>query len=398
MSTTSLMPVAEGTSPSCNTTALSQALSGRIPSLDGLRAVAVLLVIFNHLGVPHAPEGRGVLTFFVLSGFLITWTLLRESDRCGDVSIRDFYIRRGLRIFPAFYVLWVLHITTTWLSQGRLSASAWADYAAAFFYVRNYRRAMSVHPHQYFGHTWALSIEEQFYFFWPWLLRFFQKDLRRFTHALIGIIIATDIYRMVLFFAFHASREWLNFAFDSRVDHLLVGCLLAVLLKRGVMQEFWLLITSRVWISLLVFGLMVASIALDGRYGLAYKFGVGFVIDPLLTAVLLVQVIAFANTRAWGWLNWSVTRFIGRISYSMFLYQSVTNYWATHLLKNHSRWLVFAAATALAILLGSVSYYLVELRFLRLKTKFIRGTRKVRESSPAEIYTRLQPEESSVNA
>ena len=129
------MPTAAGLNARPDNTALSQALSGRIPSLDGLRAVAVLLVIFNHLGVPHAPEGRGVLTFFVLSGFLITWTLLRESERCGDVSIRDFYVRRGLRIFPAFYVLWALHFTITWVMLGKLSASAWADYATAFFYV-----------------------------------------------------------------------------------------------------------------------------------------------------------------------------------------------------------------------------------------------------------------------
>jgi peptidoglycan/LPS O-acetylase OafA/YrhL len=387
------MPIAHEINARCDRTAVSQALSGRIPSLDGLRAVAVLLVIFNHLGVPHAPEGRGVLTFFVLSGFLITWTLLRESDRCGDVSIRDFYIRRGLRIFPAFYVLWALHFTITWLMQGKLSASAWADYATAFFYVRNYRRATSVHPHQYMGHTWALSIEEQFYLIWPWLLRFFQKDFRRLTHILVAIIVAADIYRIVLFFKFHVSRDWLSFAFDSRVDHLLVGCLLAVLLKRGVMQEFWTFMTSRIWISLLIFGLIVASIALDEHYGLAYKFGVGFVVDPLLTAILMVQVIVFANTWAWGWLNWRITRFVGRISYSMFLYQAVTNYWATHLFKNRSRFVVVAASVSLALLLGTISYYAIELRFLQLKTKFVRGGGKPRQAATAGLYSRLQPEE-----
>jgi peptidoglycan/LPS O-acetylase OafA/YrhL len=390
------MPTATGLNARHDSTAITQALSGRIPSLDGLRAVAVLLVIFNHLGVPHAPEGRGVLTFFVLSGFLITWTLLRESDRFGDVSIRDFYIRRGLRIFPAFYVLWALHFTITWLMQGKLSASAWADYATAFFYVRNYRSAMSVHPHQYFGHTWALSIEEQFYLLWPWLLRFFQKDLRRLTHVLIAAIIAVDIYRIVLFFKFHVSREWLNFTFDSRADHLLVGCLLAVLLKRGVMQKFWELMSSRIWISLVVFGFIVTSIALDEHVGLAYKFGVGFVVDPLLTAVLIVQVIVFANTWAWGWLNWNITRFVGRISYSMFLYQAVTNYWATHLFKDRSRFTVVAISVAFALLLGSVSYYAVELKFLQLKTKFVRGGRKFRQT-PSAVYERLQTEE-SVNA
>src|SRR3954466_5205481 len=122
------MPTAMAVKTVRESSPLSEALSGRIPSLDGLRAVAVLLVIFNHLGVPHAPEGRGVLIFFVLSGFLIAWTLLRESESCGNVSIRDFYIRRGLRIFPAFYIFAILHLAVTWLMHGKLSASAWADY------------------------------------------------------------------------------------------------------------------------------------------------------------------------------------------------------------------------------------------------------------------------------
>jgi peptidoglycan/LPS O-acetylase OafA/YrhL len=392
------MPISATHDARHDSTAISQALSGRIPSLDGLRAVAVLLVIFNHLGVPHAPEGRGVLTFFVLSGFLITWTLLREYDRCGDLSIRDFYIRRGLRIFPAFYVFALLHLAVTLLMQGKLSASAWADYATAFFYVGNYRHAISPHLHQYLGHTWALSIEEQFYLLWPWLLSLFQRDLRRLTHILITIIVAADIYRIVLFFEFHVARTWMNFSFDTRLDHLLVGCLLAVMLKRGVWSQFWEFMTSRIWISLVIFGSMVVSIALDAHYGLAYKYGVSFVIDPLLTAILLVQVIAFANTWAWGWLNWSVTRYVGRISYSMFLYQGVTNYWAVHIFKDRSRFVVVGVALSLALLLGSISYYAIELSFLRLKAKFVRGGSKPSRKPVATPVSRPDAEAASVSA
>ena len=359
---------------------LAEVLSQKkIPSLDGLRAVAVMLVIFNHLGVPEAPQGRGVLTFFVLSGFLITWTLLRESERTGDISIRDFYIRRVLRLFPAFYVLWILHFTVSYFARGGLSRVAMVDYAAAFFYLRNYRRAINPHPHQYLGHTWALSLEEQFYFLWPWLLAYLQRDLCRLTRVLVALIAAVDLYRMVLYFGFHVSRAWLQFAFDCRVDHLLVGCLLAVLLKRGVLQEFWNFITSRIWISLVTFGLIIGSVALDAHFGLAYRIGVGFVIDPLLTAVLLVQVIVFAHSWAWGWLNWRVTQYIGRISYSMFLYQAVTNLMASNLLGHRVRFsVVVIAAVAMAVLLGSASYYAVEVKFLKLKSRFVgRGSRPV---------------------
>ena len=91
------------------TSRLAQALGQKkLPSLDGLRALAVLLVICHHLNVPYSPDGRGVLTFFVLSGFLITWMMLKESETTGNVSIRNFYVRRVLRIFPGFYVFLIL--------------------------------------------------------------------------------------------------------------------------------------------------------------------------------------------------------------------------------------------------------------------------------------------------
>jgi peptidoglycan/LPS O-acetylase OafA/YrhL len=350
---------------------LSDALSKKqIPSLDGLRAVAVLLVIFHHLGIRYAPHGRGVLTFFVLSGFLITWLLLKESDRNGGISVHNFYVRRILRIFPAFYVFWILHVLVSVLSRGRLSASAIADYVSAFFYVSNYWHAISRSSYHYIGHTWALSIEEQFYLVWPWIFVALHKDLRKFTKVLVAVIVLVDIYRVVLFFGFHASDDWLTFTFDSRVDHLLVGCLLAVLLKRGVLTHFWNFLISRLWISGVTFGLISGSIALAFHYGPAYKYAGGFVLDPLLTAVFLVQVMALGNTWLWGWLNWRVTRYCGRISYGMFLYHVFANELVKHFLAHWSIFLVVPTAVALAGLMGTCSYYLIEIRFLRSKSRF----------------------------
>jgi len=133
----------------------------KIPSLDGLRAVAVILVICHHLKVPYAPDGRGVLTFFVLSGFLITWMMLNESEKTGKVSVRNFYVRRVLRIFPAFYVFLTLAFFAQWLTQGRFSATIRGDYLSAFFYVSNYRFALMPHMDHACWHSWALSMEEQ---------------------------------------------------------------------------------------------------------------------------------------------------------------------------------------------------------------------------------------------
>lgn len=351
--------------------ALAQRLAQKkIPSLDGLRAVAVVLVILNHLQVAYVPDGRGVLTFFVLSGFLITWILLNESARYGDVSIRNFYVRRVLRIFPAFYVFWIFHFSIFLATHHVPAASSLKDYFSAFFYVSNYRRALVPH-HHYLAHTWALSIEEQFYLLWPWLFVAFQKDLRRLSCVLIAIIAAVDLYRIVLFFRFHVPDRWLDVTFDARMDHLFVGCLLAVLLKRGALAWFWNFVSSRLWISALTFGAILASIALNEHYHLRYKYAVGFVVDPLLTAILLVQVIALADSCLWGWLNWRVTSYLGRVSYSMFLYHGFCNDVAVRLLHGSPKILVVMVAIALATGAGSLSFYAIEMPFLRLKSKFV---------------------------
>ena len=343
-------------------------------------------MILNHLEVAYVPDGRGVLTFFVLSGFLITWILLNESRRCGDISVKNFYIRRVLRIFPAFYVFWFLHLLALALVQRALTKSAVADYASSFFYVSNYHLALSHVVHHSIAHTWALSIEEQFYLFWPLLFAFYQSDLRRFSRFLIVVICAIDLYRIVLFFGLHVTDAWLNVTFDSRVDHLLVGCLLAISLKRGVLPRFWEFIASRLWVSAATLGLIIGSIALNDHYHARYKYAVGFVVDPWLTALFMVQVIALGRTCLWGWLNWRVTSYLGRISYSMFLYHGFTNRLAVYLLKGSPKFLVVITAICLATLCGTASFYAIELRFLRLKSKFP-GTRNV----AAPLQTTIQP-------
>lgn len=348
----------------------------KIPSLDGLRALAVILVICHHLKVPYSPDGRGVLTFFVLSGFLITWLMLKESEKNKDVSIHNFYVRRVLRIFPAFYVFLILAFAAQWLTQGGLSKSLFGDYLSAFTYTSNYRFALMPNMEHACWHTWALSVEEQFYLLWPWFFVAFQKDLRKLTYLLIGAIILVDVYRVVLFFGLHVNENWLERSFDCRVDHLLVGCLLAVLLKRGVLARFWNFLTARTWIPLVTLGLIVLSIALDFRFHLPYKIAVGFVVDPLLTAIFLVQVMAMGSTGLWSWLNWRVVRYLGQVSYGMFLFHMMANRLILTLFGPHSLWVHVPAVIALAALLGACSFHLLEMRFLRLKSKFTPASEK----------------------
>src|SRR5438105_3314001 len=144
---------------------LGRSLSARhLPALDGLRMVSAFLVVLYHSGFEHVPGGHGVLAFFVISGFLITWLLLQEEARRGAVSLRLFYVRRTLRIFPAFYAFWLLW-TGALLLSGR--PIHWPQALSALGYVSNYYQAISGDPNTGYSHTWSLAIEEQFYLLWP---------------------------------------------------------------------------------------------------------------------------------------------------------------------------------------------------------------------------------------
>jgi peptidoglycan/LPS O-acetylase OafA/YrhL len=345
--------------------------SSSIPSLDGLRAISVILVVLVHLRVPHVPEIHGVLTFFVLSGFLITWLLLKESDRRGDVSIPDFYIRRALRIFPAFYVFWFLHFGLYLLSRGFPPRGIFIDYLTAFFYVSDYRMAFS-HVRPVLSHTWSLAVEEQFYLIWPWVFLFFQYDLRKLTRILIGIIATVNVYRWVMFFWVHVPDSRLHVTFDGRADHLFIGCLVAVLLKRGALNSLWSAITSRIFLPAITLMLLVASIALGDHFHYPYKYAVGFFLDPFLIAIFLVQVVALGSAWPWRWLNWPLTRYLGRISYPMYLYHGLANDLTLRFLHGRPLWLLAPVAVATVASMGSASYLIVEKPFLRLKSKFSR--------------------------
>src|SRR5580692_1199836 len=121
--------------------------------LDGMRAIAAFMVVFYHFGVPMISGGEGVLMFFTLSGFLITWTLLRENEATGTISLGRFYLRRSLRVFPAFYCYAAVLLGVTLVHHGRLVQP---DIAPALLYFNNYYQAIHGDPDTGFSHTWSL--------------------------------------------------------------------------------------------------------------------------------------------------------------------------------------------------------------------------------------------------
>src|SRR6476660_6514498 len=190
------------------------------PELDGIRALAILLVLAQHIILPSSALAGlvGVNLFFVLSGYLITTLLIKEQDKAGKIDLRRFYERRVRRLIPALVA--VLIATGVLMAfQGRLH-----DYigpaAVSFFYVSDVAKAIGFDL-GYVGHTWSLAMEEQFYLLWPALLIFAPRKW------LVPITIAGIIGAVALQLLLVPDNVLAHFRPDVRADAILWGCLIA---------------------------------------------------------------------------------------------------------------------------------------------------------------------------
>jgi peptidoglycan/LPS O-acetylase OafA/YrhL len=190
------------------------------------------------------------------------------------------------------------------------------------------------------------------------------------SRYLAGAILAIWVYREALVFIFHVNQVYLYKAFDTRVDHLLVGCLLAVVLRARLFPRFWNWIAVRSWAAAIIAALLAMSSVAELIYGQVYLDSVNFIVSPLLTAVLITQLIALRGAPLWRWTSWGWVRYLGRISYSIYLYQQLMVRVPRALLPHQPVIVHLVALIALIVAVASLSHFLVERPFLRLKTRF----------------------------
>ena len=265
------------------------------PELDGIRALAILGVIAQHINLPRTTLAGmvGVNLFFVLSGFLITRILVSELRETGRIDFRNFYERRVRRLVPGLVAV-LLATGVLMAIQGRL----WEYLGPAFvslFYVSDVAKAIG-YDLGYVGHTWSLAMEEQFYLLWPALLVFLP---RRFLLPAIGIGIAGAVALQVVVVGFQ-DNVLAHFRPDVRADAILWGCLIALV---PVKVPRW-----------------AAAGALVGLVGLSVTFVWPYAIA--ISSVLSAVLVAGAGTLARP-LSWRPIVRIGQISYGLYLWHAI---------------------------------------------------------------------------
>jgi peptidoglycan/LPS O-acetylase OafA/YrhL len=338
-----------------------------ISGLDALRALAVSLVLIDHFrltnylfGIHPELGSLGVMIFFVLSGFLISGMLLKEYRATGGISLTNFYRRRAYRIFPAFYCCWFL----TTLVECLAHQFHWKTAVVSFFYFMDYGRALapeSIQPYLHMWISWSLAVEEKFYLLWPLFLLFLLKRPRA-IRIMVFFILGQWAYRAALYLAFHVSWGYLYHAFDMRVDALLVGCLLAILVERDGTRLLLCPLLRRQWLSLLA-PLALISVVLAPPSSKALWLLI-WSIQPLLVAVMLLQAVY------WGAKNWRIcrgaaARTTAHLSYGLYLYHPLASKIVYVLRMRHLGWY----PAVLTLLMATVSYSLVERPFMRLRDR-----------------------------
>jgi len=336
-----------------------------VPVLDGLRAVSISLVLLAHIMTLYPVSSRamavgyvlgrtGVSIFFVISGYLITGLLLREEERRGKISLRRFYARRALRILPAAFTFLAALLV--------LQLAGWIqmrphDFFASIFYVRN----LTGQGHET-SHLWSLSLEEQFYLLWPLTLLLLRPAKR--IAAVTGAIAAICLWRSYLVLAEKIDPWVLQIRTDVRADTILMGCVLALLVRRFPQFRLDTGAWRTAWTPLCGGIALLTAALLDPQW--LHFAAVQSTVVAVLIALCILWFLNNPAAQASAWIQTPVALVIGRLSYSLYIWQQLFFGPQEGALQGLRK---FPLNLALTILLACASYFLIERPALRFKAR-----------------------------
>lgn len=370
-----------------------------LPVLDGCRAVSIFIVMLSHYGLGNVvPGGFGVTVFFFVSGFLITRLLLAEYARTNAINLKDFYARRALRLYPAFLVMIAVGAVVYLALGGHLTA---ADLFCAIFYGANYHRFAGgpghlLHP---FTILWSLAVEEHYYLFFPFLVLAFRRSPNRLAVWITVLILAVTAWRWCVYtFWLSPLPMRIEHGTDTRIDSILFGSLLAVLLVTPAANIVLKCLNSIPLFSLGAALLLAALVIRNETFRSTFRF----TIQNIGLFFCIGGVIYGAHfTRIQKLLSHPAMLLFGRWSYSLYLWNWMVLVVASKVLSKQL-WLLIqehtvlhsltagvsemVTLTLLSMLLASASYYGIERPMVKLRRRF--GSHADYVAAPRAFKTR----------
>lgn len=341
---------------------------GYIPVLDGLRAISILLVFASHQAMGHiVPGGFGVTIFFFISGFLITNLLFAEYNRTHTIGLKHFYVRRLLRLYPAL-LLMILILTVFYTLTG--TAFKTGELLAALFYYENYYLVFAPPFASRFSILWSLAVEEHFYLVFPCLflaLAHKPRRLLRITAVLALLSLAArGITVWVNGIGAYSGAATYNLTLN-RFDSILYGCLLSMLLHSPARSRL-LRVTANRWVYAAAAGLLLSTFLLRDEL---FRQTLRYSLQGWCMLVLLPPLVYSMHYQ--GLRRLLVAKplvFIGKISYSVYLFHFVAAKVGVYLGLQKGSFLSLALNIGLTIALSLLSYYCVETQFNNLRRRF----------------------------
>lgn len=298
-----------------------------IAGLDGLRAIAVSLILLYHL-FPHFFKGGfiGVSLFFVLSGYLVTWTSLRASE-IKKYTIKDFYLKRIKRIYPLLFMVIFFSAGIYWLIDPMILDGRKKEILAIFLGFDNYfqifknadyfTKAISASP---YTHLWAIAIEMQFYLIWPLLFAIYQKlrkmKYKNYANVLWLFFIVISI--IVIQFTYHEQQVMpAYYGFISRMSALFIGVLLAIW-QRSAKRNSIFFFTSPIYVLILSVISLIMVFIMHGQNAWTYRIGL---LCSSLLAAEWIRLVANKDSGIGQKLEIPIFKWISKYSYEIYLWQ-----------------------------------------------------------------------------
>lgn len=365
------------------------------PGLNGLRFYAALAVIITHIELMKSKLGysniwnepiihqlgvKGVSFFFVLSGFLITYLLLIERQKTNEISLKHFYIRRILRIWPLYYFLFIL---------GFFVFPNFDFFEIPFFtdsfkenYLWNFIFYLIIFPNLAFsifnavpliGQSWSIGVEEQFYIIWPIILKFKKTLTFKFLISILIFLIIIKTIVLIAYFYFdsHLTQYIKNFAAMAKFENMIIGGIGALILKKNmesllaVIKKPIVLIFSISFIFITMY--VLPDFLLDGIH----------IINSFLFLIIIINVSS--NPKSFLKLENRLYNLLGKISYGIYMYHLIVVFIVIQLFEKINltnfdsimpNVLLYIFTIGFTIFISYISYNLIEIKFLKMKTKY----------------------------